>query len=92
MAKLTVGRPDPNKHIYWPKQPTATSYIADSATDLGVTVYPGYGVSIKFLLPDKQVQAYGQLDLRPEEAEGFIEALKRALASFQPDEVVRNEE
>ena len=90
MAKLTIGKPDNMAGMYWPTKPSEKFYISDAKVDLGIVVTPGWGVSIRFLLPDKKTLNYGQLDLTAQQAEGLVGLIKTALDQFQPDMVLRN--
>ena len=86
MPKLSIGRPDNDHGLFWPTKPNEKYYINDTKTDLGITVTPGYGITINFLLPGKKTFSYGQLNLYPEQAEVLVEMLNEALKQFEPQQ------
>jgi hypothetical protein len=90
MPKLTINRPGDG--IFWPQKGNEKAYLPDVKCDLGLRLYQGYGISLAFLLPGKQTTQYGQLDLKPEQAEQLADELSKMLEQFKPEVVIRGKE
>ena len=93
MPKLTVFRPDHGQvnGVYWPKS-TAEAYLNDAKVDLGLTAYIPYAITLTFMIPDKKTTAYGQLVLKPEQAESLYEELGNILKTFAPGVIIKDNE